>query len=111
MLTNAYCVYDNKALIYGTPFYAPTDGSAVRSFRDLANDPNTTVGRHPGDFVLFHVGTFDDQNGQCLGVSPLRHVVDATALLAIQPRLPLTDPRMTMEERERFVAANGHAPE
>lgn len=91
MLTNAYSVYDNKALVYGTPFYGPTDGFAVRAFTELANDPNTTVGRHPGDFSLFCVGSFDDQHAVLTGLSPVRHVVDATAVLIIQPRLPLTD--------------------
>lgn len=84
-----YTVYDNKALVYGVPFYAPTDGSAVRSFQELANDANTTVGRHPSDFSLFCVCTYDDQNGATTPVQPLRHVVDASALLVLQPRLPI----------------------
>lgn len=91
MLTHAYSVYDNKALVYGVPFFAPTDGYAVRAFGDLANDPNTTVGRHPGDFALFCVGSFDDSHAVLQPVSPVRHVIDATATIVIQPRLPLTD--------------------
>lgn len=85
MKSNAYTVYDNKALVYGTPFFAATDGSAVRSFTDLANDHNTTVGRHPGDFSLFMVGTYDDAVGGLVPVSPLRHVIDATAVVSLQP--------------------------
>lgn len=90
MLLNAYAIYDNKALVYGVPFFAPTDGSAVRSFRDLSNDPNTTVGRHPGDFSLFSIGSYEDGNGQLVPLSPLRHVIDATALVSLQtqPSLP-----------------------
>lgn len=89
MHLNAYSVYDNKALVYGVPFFAPTDGAAVRSFRDLANDPNTTVGRHPSDFSLFSVGSYDDAKGTLLPLSPLRHVIDATAVLVVQPQLPI----------------------
>jgi len=85
MQLNAYSVYDNKSLVYGVPFFAPTDGSAIRSFRDLANDTNTTVGRHPGDFVLYCVGLYDDQQGALSGLSPLRHVVDAPALIVVHP--------------------------
>ena len=85
MLTNAYCVYDNKALVYGLPFFAPTDGSAVRSFQDLCNDTDTTVGRHPGDYSLFMLGNYDDQKGALIPMSPLRHVIDATSLLIMKP--------------------------
>lgn len=102
MLLNAYSVYDNKALIYGTPFFAPTDGSAVRSFQELANDNNTTVGRHPGDFSLFCVGNYNDQNGKLEASAPLRHVVDATALLQLQRRLPIEQPEVAEMREAQF---------
>lgn len=84
MQLNAYSIYDNKAFAYGVPFFAATDGSAVRSFQDLANDAQTMVGRHPRDFSLFHVGTYDDSKGAISPVLPLRHVVDAVAVLQKQ---------------------------
>lgn len=87
MRTFIYTVYDNKALVYGTPFFAVTDGSAVRSFSDLVNDANTTVGRHPNDFSLFVVGEYDDQKGLLTPFSPLRHLVDAASLVVQQPEL------------------------
>lgn len=96
MQSNAYCVYDNKALVYGTPFFAPTDGAAVRLFQELANDLNTTVGRHPNDFSLFAVGSFDDQHAVLTGLSPVRHVVDAPAVVIKQAELPFD--RLAMGE-------------
>src|SRR5258708_3350659 len=81
MLTHAYCVYDRKAQLYNVPFFAITDGSAVRSFQDLANDPQTTVGRHPLDYVLFRVGSFDDATGLLIPNVPILHVSDAAALV------------------------------
>lgn len=91
MLTRAYSVYDNKALIYNRPFFEATDGAALRSFQELANDLNTSVGRYPTDFSLWWVGTYDDQTGQFVPTVPLTHVADATALVRQQPPLPLTD--------------------
>lgn len=91
MLLNSYSIYDNKALVYAAPFFAINDGHAVRSFSDLANDLNTTVGRHPGDFSLYCIGSFSDSNGSLEVLVPLRHVVDAMGLVAQQPRLPFTD--------------------
>lgn len=87
MLLNAYSIYDRKGLNYHAPFFAATDGLAVRNFSDLANDTNTTIGRHPADYVLYCVGTFSDANGSMEPCVPLRHVMDADALLQVQPTL------------------------
>lgn len=81
MLLNAYSVYDRKAGHYHAPFFAVSDGAAVRSFRDLANDPQTTVGRHPGDYVLYRCGQFDDASGLLLHLSAVEHVTDALPLV------------------------------
>lgn len=107
MRVYAYSVFDHKTVVYGVPFFAPTDGSAVRSFQDLAHDLNTTVGRHPGDFALFCVGEYDDQKGVLLGVSPVRHIVDAVALLNAQQQLPLESFQDTADALQR--KANGSA--
>lgn len=82
MLLRAYSIFDNKALQYHSPFFASTNGAAVRSFTDAANDLNTNIGRHPSDFVLYCVGTYDDAKGQFTQVWPLEHVVDAIALVS-----------------------------
>lgn len=98
MKLNAYSVYDAKSLVYGTPFFAPTDGSAIRSMQDLANDLSTTVGRHPTDFSLWCVGNYDDQKGELTPLAPLRHVVDANALLQRQEPL-FPDVEATFDHR------------
>lgn len=99
MKLNAYSIFDNKALTYHPPFFTHTDGAAVRMVQDLANDTNTQVGRHPGDYVLYYVGTYDDSNGQMWPEQPLRHVMDAAALLSIKPTGDLFKP---------LGGANGH---
>lgn len=99
MLLNAYSLFDNKALVYSPPFFVNTDGAAIRMLSDIANDTNTQVGRHPGDFVLFQVGTFSDGNGSIEPMFPARHVIDATNLLTIKPKGDLFAP---------LGAANGH---
>lgn len=84
-----YTVYDNRALIYNQPFYAPTDGAALRMFEELANDTSTSVGRHPGDYTLFLCASYDDQAGAFWPISPLIRIADAVALVRLQPQLPL----------------------
>lgn len=87
MKLNAYTLYDNKALNYHAPFFMATDGAAVRALQDLVSDLNTNVGRHPGDYVLYFCGTYDDSNGQLWPEQPLRHVMDAIALVKVQGTL------------------------
>jgi len=83
MKLNAYTIFDLKALQYHPPFFASTDGSAVRSLADMANDPATTIGRHPSDYVLYSCGTYDDSTGGFATELPLRHVMDAIALVKL----------------------------
>lgn len=86
MMQRVYSIFDTKALVYNPPFFAPTNGAAVRILADVANDVQTAIGRHPADYVLFCVGHFNDQDGLMSPYSPLEHVVDAVALLRIQPK-------------------------
>lgn len=91
MKLRCYSIYDRKALQYHPPFFASTDGSALRSVTDLVTDTNTSVGRHPGDYVLFYVGEYDDQVGAMIPVSPLVHVLDVLALVPQAQPLPFQD--------------------
>lgn len=89
MLLKAYTVYDNKSLSFSPPFFQQAHGAAARMFSDLANDANTTIGRHPGDYVLFCIGMFDDQKGHLTYFAEHEHIVDAQSLVRFQPQLPL----------------------
>lgn len=89
MKLRAYSIYDNKVMSFNAPFYAATDGAAVRSFQDLAQDLNTSVGRHPRDYSLFCVGEFDDTTGYLEAKTPREFIVEAHALVGEQPQLPL----------------------
>lgn len=88
MILRSYSLYDRKAVSYSPPFHQATDGLAVRSLQELVNDPQTSVGRYPDDFVLYLVGTFDTEKGLVGSIEPLVHVMDARALVKIQPPLP-----------------------
>jgi len=59
-----YSVYDEKALCYGIPTSFPTDGIALRSFSEVAQDPDTQIHKYPSDFKLYFIGTFDEMTGQ-----------------------------------------------
>ncbi|UDN67594.1 nonstructural protein [robinz microvirus RP_62] len=81
MVLHGYSVFDTKALVYSPPFFQSAHGAAIRMFMDLANDVNTTIGRHPADYILFHVCQFDDQTGLSTAIEPRAHLADAISLL------------------------------
>lgn len=87
MMLNAYSIYDLKSLIYYPPFYLPTDAAAKRAFGDTVNDPSTNISRHPADYVLYCVGTFNDAGGALEPISPRRHIADGASFIRIQPDL------------------------
>lgn len=60
MKHEVFAIYDEKALVYWTPFFAVNAGVATRMFTDLSNDPKTMPSRYPTDFSLYHVGSFSD---------------------------------------------------
>lgn len=60
---NIYAVYDSKSESYTTPFFDHAEGRAIRTFADCCNDPGHQFGKHPADYTLFHLGTYDDNVG------------------------------------------------
>lgn len=58
-----YSIRDVKASFFGRPFFCHNNGVAVRSFSDLVGDQQSDVNKHPGDFDLFHIGSYDDITG------------------------------------------------
>lgn len=106
MIYRAYSLLDVKALQYSPPFFQNTDQVAIRALRDLVNDLNTTVGRHPSDFKLYCVGTYDDATGHLEALPVPMHVMDAVALVPIAPpSLPFNELQPRADERK----ANGEA--
>ncbi|QCQ84778.1 nonstructural protein [Blackfly microvirus SF02] len=48
--------------MYNAPFAAPTRGVAMRQLAEIVNSPgaDSIVAKHPFDFDLMYMGTFDD---------------------------------------------------
>lgn len=85
MIVNAYSIYDLKSLVFHNPFYAPTNGAALRIVQDVANDLNTSIGRHPQDYVLYRVGSYNDADGVYQTLDIREHVIDVAALITLKP--------------------------
>ncbi len=55
-----FSIFDVKAQAYLPPFCLHETAMAVRSFSDCVNSGDHAFGRHPGDYTLFELGSFDD---------------------------------------------------
>lgn len=89
----AFACFDSKLESWNPPMFLEHHGQAERMFEELANDPQSMICKHPVDFTLFQVGTFDTVSGVLTPVTPPVQI--ATALQVRRkphPELPL-DPR------------------
>lgn len=84
MMLNVYSFFDNKASFFSAPFFMSHDGLAIRAATDLVNDPSTTMGRHPADFNLMRLGTWDDQTASFSPCIPENMAVLSAFLPATQ---------------------------
>lgn len=73
-------IYDTKAEQYGPLVAAHTNAEAVRQLEVIANDPGTEIGRHPEDFLLFHVGNYSGEVAAITASEP-RHIATAIDLV------------------------------
>ncbi|WNK12518.1 MAG: nonstructural protein [Microvirus sp.] len=64
MTLEVVAVFDSAVDAYGRPFFVPHTGQAIRSFTDEVKNPESDLSKHPGDFVLFHLSTFDERVGR-----------------------------------------------
>ena len=57
-------VYDAKAEIFTQPIFTIAIGEGVRSFEDEVNNPQSPFSKHPEDYTLFHLGTYDETSAK-----------------------------------------------
>lgn len=60
MITNLYTILDIKSAVYNTPFTMLNHDVAKRACMDLVQDASTQFSKHPADYTLFHLGTYED---------------------------------------------------
>lgn len=70
MKIEVFAVLDAKIGSYAQPFFSPTIASALRAFVEAARDTTSTLGKHPEDFQLYHLSTFDDETGEFTARTP-----------------------------------------
>lgn len=66
----AVAVLDIKGGFFSPPMFVRSKGEAIRSFLDACADNNTTLSKHPTDYQLFLLGSFDDHSGMLVSQVP-----------------------------------------
>lgn len=59
-----FTVFDSAAVAYLQPFFARSEGEAIRMFSTAASSEDHQFARHAADYTLFKIGTFEDSTGQ-----------------------------------------------
>lgn len=64
MSTLFVCSVKDRALdAFSRPFFVPSVGVAERSFQDEVRNPESEMSKHPEDYDLYLLGTFDEAMG------------------------------------------------
>jgi hypothetical protein len=76
------CVFDQKAGTFNNPFYADSKGVALREFADVVNRPdeNSLIYKHPEDFDLYLLGTWDPQAGSMVLLDQKEHLMNGRTM-------------------------------
>lgn len=84
MLHKLFAIRDSKGEMYTPPFCKATFGLAEREFSELANNPQSQIGKHPEDFDLYQLGDYEDTTGKLQLLDSPQHLVKAVNLLRPQ---------------------------
>lgn len=84
MITVILAAFDKKARAYATPFFNAHADVGIRAFRGAVNDPTHPISKHPEDYSLWLLGTFDDSTGLITPHSAPVHIAEAINLKEAQ---------------------------
>ncbi|QCQ84686.1 nonstructural protein [Blackfly microvirus SF02] len=63
MITKIYSVFDSAISAHLPPFFARSEGEAIRMIGQAVNDPASGFHKHAKDYTLVCLGSFDDATG------------------------------------------------
>lgn len=83
MKLEIFSIFDSKAVAFITPFFLTNRQTAVRAVKDCTAVESHAFARNPSDYVLYHIGSFDDATGHILAFA--QPVVLGSAASFAQP--------------------------
>lgn len=58
-----FSIYDSATEAYNAPFIQRARGEAIRTFKSMADNPESLISKRPDHFTLFLIGAWDDVRG------------------------------------------------
>lgn len=88
MTKTIFAVLDAASGAFGNPWVVPHIGVALRAFTDEVNNPDTgDLFRHPQDFALYEIGSYDDISGTITALPIPKLIAQAASLKNVpQPK-------------------------
>ena len=74
----AFSIYDRKAQVYLPPFYFSYKGEATRAFEDICKNRESIISKHPEDYDLYMIGTFNSDSGALESLGAPEFIMKAT---------------------------------
>lgn len=87
MELKVFSIFDEKAKVFSNPFYMGHNGQALRAFSDLVQDKQSSIAKHPGDYKLYLLGTFNDVSGKFTSLNETEFLAHASDYIADVPEL------------------------
>lgn len=88
----AYSVYDEKSECFGHPFFVSAIGIATRYLVEWTRNPDSMMAKHPEDFTLYQVGTWNDSEAKMESLATPKFIAKATdSMLQEEPTPPLKE--------------------
>lgn len=81
MITHYYTIFDAAVNAFMPPFQSRADGEALRQFTDAMNDEKSHFNRHPHDYTLFYIASFDDESATFELPTAPRRLISGTEVL------------------------------
>lgn len=74
-----YAILDSKAEAFMIPFFAKTDGVAIRMIDEAVNGSNKELALHAEDYTLYAIAVMDEFSGEMYSDGP-RKMIEVSAL-------------------------------
>lgn len=94
MIVKVFAVFDKKAEAFMAPFTFPNIGQGVRAFGDVVNRNGSGIARHPEDYDLYDLGSFNDASGEFSGE---KHFIIG-AVSVMEPRVDPNQMDLNLED-------------
>lgn len=84
MKLKVFSIFDEKAQTFSRPMLMVHKGEAIRAFQDVVADKSSMIAKHPDDYKLYCLGSFDDVSGKMEALDIPEFMNNATDFLDVE---------------------------